>query len=172
MEFLEDKRCDLAGVLQNTKTPQVWKYENTKKLQNHPFPAWPQKSEKNTEKLQNWPENDHFCNFSVFFSYFWGQTGNGWFCNFFVFFSYFQTWGVFVLCSTPGRSQDKRSWENQSPQKNRQKSGLFWASPILQCTTSLHTVDARPYFRAAAACLLGLQQRPYFEVPGGPSISG
>ena len=70
---LSDFRCDLPGVLQNTKTPQVWKYEkNTKKLQNRPFPVWPQKYEKITEKFQNWPENDHFCNFSVIFSYFWG----------------------------------------------------------------------------------------------------
>ena len=47
----------LPGVLDNTKTPQVWKYEkSTKKLQNHPFLVCPRKYEKNTEKSQNWPE--------------------------------------------------------------------------------------------------------------------
>ena len=29
--------------------------------------------------------------------------------------------------------ENRRSWENQKPRENRQKSGLFWASP-LQCT--------------------------------------
>ena len=46
----------------------------------------PKIQKKTTEKSQNWPENDHFCNFSVIFSYFRGQTGNGWFCNFSYFF--------------------------------------------------------------------------------------
>ena len=79
--------CDLPGVLQNTKTPQVWKYEkNTKKLQNHPFPVWPRKYEKITEKLQKWSFSGQFCNFSVFFFVVFGakpEMGD------FVIFSYF-----------------------------------------------------------------------------------
>ena len=40
---------------------------NTKKLQNHPFPVWPWKYEKITEKLQKWSFSGQFCNFSYFF---------------------------------------------------------------------------------------------------------
>ena len=71
--YCNDYSCDVPGVLQNTKTPQVWKYEkNTKKLQNHPFPVWPRKYEKITEKLQKWSFAGQFCNFSVFFFVFLG----------------------------------------------------------------------------------------------------
>ena len=45
---------------------------NTKKIQNHPFPVWPQKYGKNTEKLQKWSFSGQFCNFSVIFFVFLG----------------------------------------------------------------------------------------------------
>ena len=37
--------------------------------------------------------------------------------------------------------QNRRSSENQKPPENRQKSGLFSEPRLLQCTTSLHTVN-------------------------------
>ena len=52
-----------AGVVQNTKTPQAWKYEkNTKKLQNRPFPAWPQI----LGPSRKWVILQFFCIFFVF----------------------------------------------------------------------------------------------------------
>ena len=45
----------------------------------------PENTKKITEKIQKWPENDHFCIFSVIFSCFRGPTQGGRFCNFFVF---------------------------------------------------------------------------------------
>ena len=41
--------------------------------------------------------------------------------------------------------ENGRSSENQKPPENRQKSGLFWASPFTMCTTSLHILNkSRP----------------------------
>ena len=98
--------CDSVGLVQGTKTPQGRKYEKiTKKIQNPPPRVGSRKYEKITEKIQKCPGNDHFCIFSVIFSYFRGPTRGGGFWIFFVIFSYFRPWGVFVPCTSPTESQ-------------------------------------------------------------------
>ena len=90
----------------NPSNPEIRKKKKkTKKLQNPPFRVGPQKYRKNTEKLRKWPFSDRFRNFLVFFFCIFGaHPGMG----DFVIFSYFRVTGVFVFCSTPGKSQPLR----------------------------------------------------------------
>ena len=65
---------------------------------------------KNTKKIPKNYENGQkmtsFVIFQYFFRIFGAEPGMGDFVIFSYFFSYFQAWGVFVFCSTPGRSQN------------------------------------------------------------------
>ena len=72
--------CDLPGVLQNTKTPQVW--ELPKKIRENYKITHFRFGPKNTKKL---PKITILCNFSVIFSDFWAKPEMG----DFVIFSYF-----------------------------------------------------------------------------------
>ena len=84
--YVRGKNCDLPGVLQNTKTPQAWKYEkNTKKLPNHPFPVWPQKYEKIPKNCKIGQKMTIFVIFRYFFRTFGAKPEMG----DFVIFSYF-----------------------------------------------------------------------------------
>ena len=100
---------------------------NTKKIRKNyksPISGLAPKIRKKYQKLQKWSFSGQFCNFSVFFSHFWSQTGNGWF----VIFSYFQAWGVFVFCSTPGRLQPQASFCFK--RSNLFSQTLFWGAPM------------------------------------------
>ena len=82
--------CDLYGVVQNTNTPQNWKYEEITKKQKNIYSGWAPKIRKNTDKLQKRSFSGSSCDFSVFFSYVRGETGmwDLYFflsCNFLVF---------------------------------------------------------------------------------------
>ena len=84
----------------NPENPK--KLRKKKKKRNPPPRVGPRKYEKNTEKIQKSPKNNHFCIFSVFFSYFRGPTrGGGFRIFFFVIFSYFRDSGVSGICTRP-----------------------------------------------------------------------
>ena len=72
---------------------------NTKKIhiQNHPFPVWPRKYEKKTEKLQKWSLSGQFCNFSVFFRIFGAKPEMGDFVIFCIFFVFPDLRGFCIL---------------------------------------------------------------------------
>ena len=77
-------RCPRTGH-KNPPRPEIRK-EYEKKKQNPPPWLGQENTKKLPKKIQKWPENDHFCIFSVIFSYFPGPTQGGGFCNFFVVF--------------------------------------------------------------------------------------
>ena len=98
--------CDPAGLVHITKTPESRKYEKIlKKIQNPPSRVGAREYEKITKKIQKWPQNHHFCIFSVFFFVFSGPNPGRGVLYFCVIFSYFRDSGVFVICTRPAGSQ-------------------------------------------------------------------
>ena len=127
-----DLRCDPAGLVQITKTPESRKYEKiTKKIQNPPSRVGARKYEKNTEKYKNGDFGAIFVFFRYFCSIFGPQPGKGDFVFFFlVIFSYFRDSGVFVIGTRPAGSQDLRAKESRIGFADRVADPLWLGNPV------------------------------------------
>ena len=123
-----------SGSYRAQKPPQGRKYEKITKKYKIPHPGGPRKYEKITEKIQKCPFHDHFCIFSVIFSYFRGPTRGGGFCIFFRnFFSYFRPWGGFCALYEPdGIATEVRELLREWPFHSESDDSLFPATPQYQ----------------------------------------
>ena len=100
------KKWDLAlrspGGGVSTKAPQIWKYEEIRKLQDPPCRVGPRKHDEGAERLRKWSYSGLFRCFLHLLLGPYQDCG-----NFLVSFVYFKVWGLCITLNHPvaGRSQ-------------------------------------------------------------------